>query len=149
MGGISSKRSASEAGHSSSTVADSTTKTGRSSTRTFHGSQSMTPATSETGHTKAPTDPAKHLACPTRPLCWSNSPTEETRVPIDHNILAVFRVQRLQRPNYSPSKSPPSSPTNVNQCDGLDDSINEDCFSEGSGPPTPTSPVYLSYVYQA
>ena len=44
---------------------------------------------------------------------------------------------------------PPSSHASVRQFDGLDDSIYEDCFSEGSGPPTPTAPIYPSYNYQA
>ena len=52
-------------------------------------------------------------------------------------------------PDYTPSTTPPSSPANVRQFDGLDDSIYEDCFSEGSGPSTPTAPVYPSYDYQA
>ena len=38
---------------------------------------------------------------------------------------------------------------NIRQYDGLNDSVHEDCFSEGSGPPTPTAPAYLSYDYQA
>ena len=50
-------------------------------------------------------------------------------------------------PDYTPSTTPPSSP-NVRQFDGLDDSIYEDCFSEGSGPPTPTARIYPSYDYQ-
>ena len=54
-----------------------------------------------------------------------------------------------QDPDYTPSTTPPSSPTNVRQFDGLDDSIYEDCFSDGSGPPTPTAPIYQSYDYQA